>query len=205
MNRRTAILIAALVAVCHSAYAPPIGPDGKSIPEPTPIPDANPAVREDREILVPAEIEARRNYEGMRVGEGAATAETVKVKVGHKMEVGMITKLYIFPEGGVRPKEPVRMSVGPPPMRKGSTGESFIAARADGFLASGKPFVAELDVILFETDMPGLGLMSLGGPKYKEIWKTTLRSTPKEINIPDVIRKYMDKAPNPQPAPAAGK
>ena len=202
MNRRTAIFIVGFVALCHSAFAPPVAPGGFSVPAPVPIPDANPAVREDREILVPTEIDARRNYTGMYVGDGAATAETIKVKVGHKMEVGMITNLYIFPEGGVRPRQPSRGTLGPTMMSKHSSGTSFFAAKPDGFLASGKPFVAEMDIILFETDMPGPALEMLDSKKYKVIWEKTLRSTPKEMNIPDIIRKYMDATPAPQPAQA---
>jgi hypothetical protein len=85
------------------------------------------------------------------------------------------------------------------------TEEGFIAARPDGFLASGKPYVVEMDVIIFETDLPSMALAGRGGPNYKEIWKTTLRSTPKEINIPDVIRRYMDATPKPQATPPAAR
>ena len=71
-----------------------------------PIADADPAVREEREVLAPAGFQAARTADEMVVCERAGPLKSIKLMVGHKMEFGMTTKLFIYPEGTERPAEP---------------------------------------------------------------------------------------------------
>jgi len=202
MHPRKLFLLGLLVVAHHACAAPlAASSDPWFGPIPTPIPDANPAVREVREVLVPTEIEAYRNHSRLVVGDASDTLKAIKLKVGSKMIVGMSTSLFIFPAGGVRPAQFARMSFSPPPV-KGTKGMSFFYPKPDGFLQPGKPFVLEMDVTIFETDIPQGHLSMPGGGKYKVLWQTTLRKTPEEMDqLPREIREVLERAPKAYPLP----
>ena len=124
--------------------------------------------------------------------------------VGHNMVLGTTTKLFIYPEGTKRPDAPrwERLSGGTP--RKVSDHTSFIQAEPFGYLKRGQPYVVELEVTIFETDIPPQHLWGPQGAKYKVLWETTLRQIPpEERDLPPAIQKQkaqMD-AMKPQPVP----
>ena len=53
-----------------------------------PIVDADPAVREEREVLAPTGFQTARTAEVMAVCERAGPLKSIKLKVGHKMVLG---------------------------------------------------------------------------------------------------------------------
>src|SRR5205823_5250103 len=74
-------------------------------PEPPPIADANPAVREEREVLVPTAFAVKRTADEMTVGEDNETLTPLKLMVGAKMVLGMYTNLYVYESGTERPAQ----------------------------------------------------------------------------------------------------
>jgi len=145
-----------------------------------PIADADPAVREEREVLAPDGFRTARNAEVLAFCEHAGPLKPIKLMVGHKMVLGMYTKLYIYPEGGERPAQPLFIQCASGTPQRVFKNAFFYYAEPFGFLQRGKPYVVEMDLAIFETDIPPGHMWSPEGKNYKVLWQTTLRQTPKE-------------------------
>ncbi|HSI13712.1 MAG TPA: hypothetical protein VK961_16830 [Chthoniobacter sp.] len=175
-----------------------------------PIADANPAVREERDVLVQTGFTAARVRDKMILCMEAGPLESLKLKVGAKMVLGMSTKTYIYPEGKPRPENPYVESLGGLLEKPHPLNMSFINpkltpgyfAAPDGPLQPGKPCVVEMTCEIFETDIPPQHMWSPRSGKYKVLWQTTLRQTIEEKDrLPEFIQKSLDRAPKPQPTP----
>lgn len=177
---------------------------GFRFPSYGPIVEADPAVREEREVLVPSGFQTARTADELVVCEDAGPLVPVKLMVGHKMVLGTTRKLYIYQEGTARPGTPMMegLSSGTP------GGVSKIPrsypAEPFGFVQRGKPYVVEIEVVIFETDIPAQHMWSPQSKKYQVLWRTTLRQTPKEEReLPADIRERQAELERikPQPTP----
>lgn len=175
-------------------------------PEPPPIADADPALRTEQEVLVPTSFKVFRTANVMVFCDDYEPLKPTKLIVGSKMVLGMSTKLYIYPLGGVRPSEPNRQSLGGLP-RRGRSGKSFFYPKRDGFLVPGKPCIVELEVVVFETDIPAQHMWMPQSDKYKVLWRTSLQQTVEERpQLPDDIREEMERVKaQPVPPPVGGR
>lgn len=152
--------------------------------------DADPAVREERELLVPVGFETARTADELWVCEQAGPLKLIKLTVGHKMVLGTSTKLYIYPEGTERPAECMQEELDSGTPKKVSKNASFHLAEPFGFLQRGRPYVVEVEIAIFETDIPGQHMWNPWGGKYKVLWQTTLRQTPREEReLPPAFRE----------------
>ena len=145
-----------------------------------PIVEADPAVREEREVQSPSGFQAARTADELIVCESAGPLKPIKLMVGHKMVLGTTTKLYIYPEGSARPADPRWEELDSGTPDKVSDHASFHLAEPFGYLQRGRPYVVELEIAIFETDIPPQHLWGPRSKKYKVLWHTTLRQTPKE-------------------------
>ena|SRR6266446_5243001 len=169
-------------------------------PQPPPIADANPALRAEQEVRVPTTFKVFRTAKVMVFYKDCEPLKPTKLLVGSKMVLGMSTKLYIYPVGGVRSAKPTQESLGGLP-RKGTRSRSLFYPKADGPLVPGKPCIVELDVVIFETDIPPQHMWGPESGKYKVLWRTTLQQKVEERpQLPEDIRKEVEPV-KPQPLP----
>lgn len=178
MKTQLPLALALLLGMAWQGNADAENPARVFPPRLLPIADADPAVREEQEVLVPTALTAVRNGGVVEVGQDNETLKTIKLMVGSKMLVGMSTELYVYPEGGARPAQPQRMGLSGPPS-KSSKSKSLLHPRPDGFLQPGKPYVIEQEVVIFETDIPAQHMWNPHGERYKVLWRATLRQTVK--------------------------
>jgi hypothetical protein len=168
-----------------------------------PIADADPTKREEREVRVPTGFRAVRTADELAVCADTGPLEPVKLQVGHKMVLGMRRKFYIYREGTARPAQPYYEELGGL-LDKASNLPQFYKAEPFGFIQRGKPYVAEFEIAVFETDIPGQHMWSPESGKYKVLWHATLRAVPKEeAAFPADILKWkadMERI-KPQPVP----
>jgi hypothetical protein len=157
-----------------------------------PIADADPTVHEEREVLVPDGFLAARTADVLAVCEHAGPLKSIKLMVGHKMELGMTIKLYLFPEGTQRPAEPFREGWSTPAPQETSDQAGFYPTAPFGFVERGKPYVVELEIKVFEADPAQR--RRFGGKSYKVLWQSTLRQTPKEEReLPLALQQQMER------------
>lgn len=201
-----------VVVLCGVGSLPGIAQKAGSsislLPVLPPIADADPAVREEREILVPAGFSAARVRDKLVLYE--ELLEPLKLMVGKKMALGMSTKTYVYPEGKPRPKDFLRGSQQgflqkPRPVLTGfftSAGDPGLFTDPDGALRPGTRCVIEVSCEIFETDIPGQHAWSPENGKYKVLWQTTLRQTVAEMDrLPESFRKAMEPATESQRSP----
>jgi hypothetical protein len=170
-------------------------------PQPPPIADADPALRAEQEVLVPTTFKVFRTASVIVVCDDYAPLKPTKLTVGSKMVLGMSTKLYFYPVGGARGAKPARESLGGLP-GKGSSRRSFFYPKRDNLVVDGRPCIVELEVVIFETNIPPQHMWMPQSHKYKELWRTTLKQTVEErAQLPDDIRADMERV-KPQPVPA---
>ena len=176
MKNQNLLVIAVLVAVaCTASAEPKESALRPAYPHPGPIAGADPAVREEQEVLVPTAFIVERTADRLSVSEDNRTLKPIKLSVGLKMELGMETELYIYPVGTIRSAEPISIGQGGVPRAGPSRATSFFYPKPDGFLKAGTPYVVELKITIFETDIPSQHLWSPTGGKYKVLWQQTLK------------------------------
>ena len=144
------------------------------------ITDADPTVREEREVLVPDGFRTARNVEVLALCEHVGPLKLVKIMVGHKMALGTYTKLYIYPEGTFRPAEPLSTECSSGTPQKVYAQAFYFYSEPFGFIEPGKPYVVEMDISIFETDVRPGHMWMPEGKNYRVLYQTTLRQTPKE-------------------------
>ena len=136
-------------------------------PRPGPIEGADPSVTHDVEVKVPTRLVVKRSAGKVSFGIDPTGFETVKLAVGEKMVTGLRSAVRMYPEGG-RPEDD---SVGLDGM-----------IRFDGVgtvtrvLPKGRS-VVEIDLAIFETDVPPQHMWMPGGKKYRVLWERALKDT----------------------------
>ena len=124
---------------------------------------------------VPTALEVLRTADVLEVSNDDNAMKPIKMQVGSKMVLGTSFELYIYPADGVRPAKPQMSGLG-------LGGTALFHPKRNGIPQPGKPCIVEMDVTLFETDIPPQHFWSPQSGKYKVLWQTTLRQTVKEGN-----------------------
>jgi hypothetical protein len=125
-----------------------------------------------RSVRVPAALSLSRGLDRLSVSVDPASLADTEVTVDHGMLLGVESDTVVFPVGQQPP------AVG----RKGyasgtdfSLGTSTWSTRADGVPVQGTRYVAEMRLVLFETDVPSQHEWEPHSGRYKALWQRTLR------------------------------
>jgi hypothetical protein len=123
-------------------------------------------------VRVPAALSLSRGLDTLSVSIDRASLAGTEVTVDPGMLLGVESDTVVFPVG----QQP------PPVGRKGyasgtdfSLGTSTWSMRADGIPVPGTRYVAEMRLVLFETDVPTQHEWDPHSGRYKALWKRTLR------------------------------
>jgi len=144
-------------------------------PEPTPVANANPSVRHEVNVQVPAKFTVERQPEWIEVTVDLADSKVEKITVGKNMVTGMEYTFVAYPKEG-----------NPPAVRPGGAqisridfmGANHIFNRKFGGLPEeGKGYVVEMRWKIFETDIPPqhFWMPHGNGSKYKVILEGTIK------------------------------
>lgn len=147
-----------------------LGACGRQPPTATSQGDAS-AVRE-QSVRVPAALSLSRGLDTLSVSIDPASLADTSVTVDPGMLLGIESDTFVFPVG----KEP------PAAGRKGcvsgtsfSLGTSTWSTRSDGVPLPGTRYVAEMRLVLFETDVPPQQSWDPHSGRYTALWTRTLR------------------------------
>ena len=128
-------------------------------------------------VRVPAGLRLARSLEALTVSIDPAMLATTHVTAGAGMVVGVETDTVIRPLGGADPPSrfaaPRRHALGP--------GTDFEAGAAtwtevaDGIPEAGTRYAAEMEIVLFETDVPPRPGWDPHAGRFRALWTRTLR------------------------------
>lgn len=125
-----------------------------------------------RSVRVPAALSLSRGLDTLSVSIDSASLAETEVTVDPGMMLGVESETTVYPVG----QQP------PAAGRKGyASGTSFSlgtaswSTRADGIPVPGTRYVAEMRLVLFETDVPPQHEWDPHAGRYKALWTRTLR------------------------------
>ncbi len=154
------VLLAALVALASCRQAPTTASGGDaSGPHP-------------QTVRVPGALSLSRGLDSLSVSIDPTSLAETKVTADPGMFLGVESETVVFPVG----QKP------PPVGRKGyASGASFSlgaltwSSRTDGLPVPGSRYVAEMRLVLFETDVPPQHEWDPHSGRYQALWTRTLR------------------------------
>jgi len=137
-------------------------------PTPPPVPGADPAVREEVVLLVPASLSVRKAEDGALAVSWVTTApEAVRLAVGKHMVVGTRIDEGVWAgERRLEAHDGEALFDGEP--LEAADGTSFLRDLPDT-----SPLVLRAKVQIFETDIPGQHMWSPTGDRYRVLWERT--------------------------------
>ena len=138
-----------------------------------PITNANPSIRLPLLVHVPTKLKIEGTTDTLSVEIDKSSLEATNLMVGTNMVTGVENGIYVYPDGEPRP------AIGGYGL--GGTdfnlGTSFWHTKQDGIPLPGKKYVVEVELTVFETDIPPQHMWSPHGKNYKAIWQRTLKQT----------------------------
>jgi hypothetical protein len=135
---------------------------------------------------MPTRLSVQRAVGRLSVSYDLAALRNVKITVGKKMTIGVKDELRVYLKGDARPSryrsvlegsmnetEPA-VPLSDADLLKST--ETLTSVR-DGIPAVGKRYIVELDIILFETDVPAQHMWSFASSgNYRVLWEKKLKT-----------------------------
>ncbi len=143
-----------------------------------PISDVDPSVRHKVEVKVPTQLTVERGSNTLSITVDRNSREPTNILVGSKMVTGVQWHTYIYPEGETRPSRTDRGGLSGGGSSGGfdfNLGTTFLHTKPDGIPVAGKNYVVEMDLSIFETDIPAQHMWSPYSTNYRILWERTLR------------------------------
>jgi hypothetical protein len=123
-------------------------------------------------VRVPAALSLSRGLDTLSVSIDPASLADTEVTVDPGMLLGVESDTMVFPVGQQPPEAGRR---GYTSGTDFSLGTSTWSTRTDGIPVPGKRYVAEMRLVLFETDVPSQHEWDPHSGRYKALWTRTLR------------------------------
>jgi len=174
------VLVPLMLAAVIYAGCATTKPNGdtawEGFPESPPIPDVDPSIRHELVVRVPTRltIEHGTNMHGTNmvwIMGDRHSLEATNIMVGSKTVTGVQSQLFVYPEGDARPPGRVGLS-GPLDFKSGS---AIVNPKQVLTPAPAKGYMVEMDLAIFETDIPPQHMWSPYSKNYKILWKRTFR------------------------------
>ena len=139
-----------------------------------PIPDADSSIRNEVIIKVPTKLAVMRTTDTLSIAVDRGSFDTTRITVGSKLVTGVQNELFVYSEGDARPFEGRRNGLSGVDFNLGT---SILNAKQEGIPVPGKKYVVEMDMAIFETDIPPQHMWSPHSKNYRILWKRTLKQT----------------------------
>jgi hypothetical protein len=120
--------------------------------------------------MVPTKLTIERTSDVISITVDRDSFEPAEITVGSRMLTGVQRELYIYRVGEPRPARS-RLGLGGPDF---NIGTDFVNAKLNGIPVPGESYVVEIDLAIFETDIPAQHFWSPEGGKYMVLWTRTL-------------------------------
>jgi hypothetical protein len=123
-------------------------------------------------VRVPAALTLARALDTLTVAVDPASLAATQVPADPGMVLGVETDVVVFPQGGARPSGSRHGHASGTDFDVGT--DTWQTAR-DGLPVPGVKYVAEMQLVLFETDVPPGPMWDPHAGKYEALWTRTLR------------------------------
>jgi hypothetical protein len=160
-------------------YAPVTGQidPGLSI-KAAPRAGADPAIRQRVSVRVPTRLKIERTTDMLSVGvDNQSSLEATNLRLDTNLVTGVKSELYVYPAGTARPAPANDRGCGG--LASGldfNLGIHLLHMKPDGIPLPGIKYIVEMDLTMFETDIPGGHMWHPQSSKnYKELWRRTLK------------------------------
>lgn len=137
-----------------------------------PLTNVNPSVTHPVSVRVPTRLKIERTADTLSVTIDTNDCEVTNLMVGSNMVTGAESELFVYPEGESRPTNSVRGSLGGLDFNLGT---DILSPPLDGIPQADKSYAVEMEIVAFETDIPGQHMWSPHSRNYKVIWRRTLK------------------------------
>ena len=138
-----------------------------------PITNANSSIRVPFVVHVPTKLKIERASDMLSVEIDKSSLEATNLMVGTNMVTGVENKVYVYPDGQPRPANGGYGLGG----TDFNLGTMIWHTKQDGIPLPGKKYVVEMELTVFETDIPPQHMWSPQGKNYKILWQQTLKQT----------------------------
>jgi hypothetical protein len=139
-----------------------------------PITNANPSIRVPLLVHVPTKLKIERASDTLSMEIDKSSLEATNLMVGTNMVTGVESKIYVYREGEPRPANGGYGLGG----TDFNLGTMIWHTNQEGIPLPGKKYVVEVELTVFETDIPPQHMWSPQGSKYfKILWRRTLKQT----------------------------
>lgn len=165
MKLAVAVLLATLSAGCHRRI-----PTTSLLADSPDTPDA--AETRQLSVRVPAALTLARALDMLTIAVDPASLAATQVTADAGMVLGVETDVVVFAQGGERP---ARGRHGLSSGADFDVGTDTWTTARDGIPVPGVKYVAEVELVLFETDVPAGPMWDPHAGKYKALWTRTLR------------------------------
>jgi hypothetical protein len=115
----------------------------------------------------------KRTVDTLEIKVDKTTLEPIVISVGSKMETGIECELYVYPVEGTRPSE--AGSYGMCSGTEFNLGTSFINRSLGGIPKRGEKYIVEMELAIFETDIPSQHMWMPHSQNYRVLWRRTLK------------------------------
>ncbi len=123
--------------------------------------------------MVPTKLAVERTTDRLSITIDRDSFEPTEIMVGSRMLTGVRRELYVYRVGESRPAGS-RLGLGGADF---NIGTDFVNAKLNGMPVPGEKYVVEMDLAIFETDIPAQHFWSPESGKYRILWTRTLRQT----------------------------
>jgi hypothetical protein len=138
-----------------------------------PIPDAAPSVRHEVIVGVPTRLKVKRTADTLSITVDRDSLEMTSIMMGSNMVTGVRSELFVYSEGEARPTQGRRYGL------SGGVdfnlGASILNTRQEDIPMPGTKYVIEMDLAIFETDIPPQHMWSPQSKNYRMLWERTLK------------------------------
>lgn len=145
----------------------------KEFPVIDPAKDAAPSNRHKEVIQFPTKLKIERTQNQLSVAVDGKETKAVEITVGFKMTVGVREELFVYLVGEPRPAEPRQLGYTGGTDVTHST--SILNSKQGGIPVAGKHYVVEVNLIVFETDIPPQHHWMPESGKYKVLLSRVLK------------------------------
>lgn len=129
-------------------------------------------------VHVPTRLAVTRGPDTISVSVDRDGMEAILIPLTPGLTAGVRSDLFVYRDGETRSDDPLRSGLSSG--QDFNLGTSIFNAVQDGLPARGGRYVVEMDVAVFETDVPPGHLWSpdRGSGGYRVLWRRTLRKAP---------------------------
>jgi hypothetical protein len=139
-----------------------------------PITNANPSIRVPLLVHVPTKLKIERASDRLSVEIDKSSLEATNLMVGTNMVTGVENKVYVYREGESRPAIG-GYGLGGIDFNLGTSIWHIKPDRVPINPMSTQKYVVEMDLTVFETDIPPQHMWDPHGKNYKVLWRRTLK------------------------------